>query len=263
MVNTETTYFNAVAAKECYKDLDVEMVEIIETLDSHICSICGGLDGTVIPISQCEPGVTVPPFHPNCRGTTAPAIDPKYAGERAARNDDGDVYYVPGDMTYDEWKSKFSSNGFDKPSKSDIIEKERMNSSSDYAVPKGLVDLRSFREKFNRMDEDERVCREYYQAAKDMLRHRSGTDGEDLYFRNSRIGKWYKSTSGKEKGSPEFTDEIVRAIRNAPSGELVSFHNHPQSMPPSVNDLNAALGNGYKKGYIICLDGKVFEYTRA
>jgi SPP1 gp7 family putative phage head morphogenesis protein len=111
LVNTETTYFNAVATKECYKDLDVEMVEIIETLDSHTCSICGGLDGKVIPISQYEPGVTVPPFHPNCRGTTAPAIDPKYAGERAARNANGDVYYVPGNMSYSEWKKTFVDNG--------------------------------------------------------------------------------------------------------------------------------------------------------
>lgn len=111
LVNTETTYFNAVATKECYKDLDVEMVEIIETLDSHTCSICGGLDGKVIPISQYEPGVTVPPFHPNCRGTTAPAIDPKYAGERAARDQDGKVYYVPGNMSYSEWKKTFVDNG--------------------------------------------------------------------------------------------------------------------------------------------------------
>lgn len=111
LVNTETTYFNAVATKECYKDLDVEMVEIIETLDSHTCSICGGLDGTVIPISQYEPGVTVPPFHPNCRGTTAPAIDPKYAGERAARNADGDVYYVPANMKYADWVQTFVNNG--------------------------------------------------------------------------------------------------------------------------------------------------------
>lgn len=111
LVNTETTYFNAVATKECYKDLDVEMVEIIETLDSHTCSICGGLDGKVIPISQYEPGVTVPPFHPNCRGTTAPAIDPKYAGERAARNADGNVYYVPGNMSYSEWKKTFVDKG--------------------------------------------------------------------------------------------------------------------------------------------------------
>lgn len=111
LVNTETTYFNAVATKECYKDLDVEMVEIIETLDSHTCSICGGLDGKVIPISQYEPGVTVPPFHPNCRGTTAPAIDPKYAGERAARNADGDVYYVPANMKYADWVQTFANGG--------------------------------------------------------------------------------------------------------------------------------------------------------
>ena len=111
LVNTETTYFNAVATKECYKDLDVEMVEIIETLDSHTCSICGGLDGTVIPISQYEPGVTVPPFHPNCRGTTAPAIDPKYAGERAARNADGAVYYVPANMKYADWVQTFVNGG--------------------------------------------------------------------------------------------------------------------------------------------------------
>lgn len=111
LVNTETTYFNAVATKECYKDLDVEMVEIIETLDSHTCSICDGLDGKVIPISQYEPGVTVPPFHPNCRGTTAPAIDPKYAGERAARNADGDVYYVPANMKYADWVQTFVNGG--------------------------------------------------------------------------------------------------------------------------------------------------------
>lgn len=111
LVNTETTYFNAVATKECYKDLDVEMVEIIETLDSHTCSICGGLDGKVIPISQYEPGVTVPPFHPNCRGTTAPAIDPKYAGERAARNADGDMYYVPANMKYADWVQTFVNGG--------------------------------------------------------------------------------------------------------------------------------------------------------
>lgn len=106
LVNTETTYFNAVATKECYKDLDVEMVEIIETLDSHTCSICGGLDGTVIPISQYEPGVTVPPFHPNCRGTTCPHYD-DMDGERAARTADGKVYYVPANMKYTDWKKAF------------------------------------------------------------------------------------------------------------------------------------------------------------
>lgn len=110
LVHTETTYFNAVSTQQVYKDLAVEKVEILETLDSHTCEICGSLDGTVIPLSQYEPGVTVPPFHPNCRGTTCPHFD-DMAGERAARNADGEVYYVPADMTYTQWKEIFADGG--------------------------------------------------------------------------------------------------------------------------------------------------------
>ena len=111
LVNTETSYFNALATKETYKELGVKNVEILETLDSLTCPICAGMDMKVIPLSEVEPGVTVPPFHPNCRGTTAPAIDPKYAGERAARNADGDVYYVPANMKYADWVQTFVNGG--------------------------------------------------------------------------------------------------------------------------------------------------------
>ncbi|MBR0054644.1 MAG: minor capsid protein [Bacteroidales bacterium] len=111
LVHTETTYFNAASARESYKELGVDKVEIIETLDSHTCDICGPLDGTVIPLSQYEPGVTVPPFHPNCRGTTAPAIDETILGERAARDQNGKVYYVPSNMKYVDWKQTFVNGG--------------------------------------------------------------------------------------------------------------------------------------------------------
>ena len=111
LVHTETTYFNAASARESYKELGVDKVEIIETLDSHTCDICGPLDGTVIPLSQFEPGVTVPPFHPNCRGTTAPAVSPDVIGERAARDQDGKVYYVPSNMKFNDWKQTFVQGG--------------------------------------------------------------------------------------------------------------------------------------------------------
>lgn len=110
LVHTETSYFNAQATKEAYKDLDIEKIEILETLDSRTCSVCGGLDGTVIPLSQYEPGVTVPPFHPNCRGTTCPYYD-DMDGERAARNAEGKVYYVPANMNYQAWKAAFLNGG--------------------------------------------------------------------------------------------------------------------------------------------------------
>ena len=110
LVHTETSYFNAQATKEAYKDLDIEKVEILETLDSRTCSVCGGLDGTVIPLAQYEPGVTVPPFHPNCRGTTCPYYD-DMDGERIARNADGEVYHVPADTSYQKWLETFVNGG--------------------------------------------------------------------------------------------------------------------------------------------------------
>lgn len=111
LVNTETSYFNALAAKETYKELGVKNVEILETLDSITCAFCASMDRKVVPMSEFQPGVTVPPFHPHCRGTTVPAIDEKYMGERAARDQDGKVYYVPGNMSYSEWKKTFVDNG--------------------------------------------------------------------------------------------------------------------------------------------------------
>lgn len=109
LVHTESTYFNGVANRELYKELGVESVEIIETLDGSTCEICGPLDGKIVPMSEYQPGVTVPPFHPRCRGTTAPAIDPDIIGERIARNEDGDTYYVPSNMTYEQWAKTFSA----------------------------------------------------------------------------------------------------------------------------------------------------------
>ena len=107
LVNTETSYFNALAAKETYKELGVKNVEILETLDSITCAFCASMDRKVVPMSEFQPGVTVPPFHPHCRGTTVPAIDEKYTGERAARTADGKVYYVPANMTFSQWKKAF------------------------------------------------------------------------------------------------------------------------------------------------------------
>lgn len=110
LVHTETTYFNAVSKIQMYKDLGVDQIEIVETLDSRTCAVCQPLDGTVIPLAQYEPGVTVPPFHPNCRGTTCPHYD-DMDGERAARTADGKVYYVPANMKYADWVQTFVNGG--------------------------------------------------------------------------------------------------------------------------------------------------------
>lgn len=117
LVNTETAYFAMQSTKQCYKDINVDMVEIVGTLDSHTCDLCGSFDGKVIRMTDFNPGETVPPWHPNCRCTTAPAIPDEYKGARLARDEDGKQYELPEGMTFDEWKGKFVGEGVDKTEK--------------------------------------------------------------------------------------------------------------------------------------------------
>lgn len=113
LVMTESAYFSSTAQKECFKELDVERYEIVATLDGHTSDICQEMDGKVFKMSEYEEGVTAPPFHVNCRSCTAPYFDDEFTkGEqRAARDEEGDTYYVPADMTYKNWK-KNVDNGF-------------------------------------------------------------------------------------------------------------------------------------------------------
>lgn len=109
LVMTEEAFFSSAAQKDCFAELDVEQFEIVATLDSHTSDICREMDGKHFPMSQWEVGVTAPPFHVWCRSTTVPFFDDEFdnIGERAARDANGKTYYVPADMTYEEWSKKF------------------------------------------------------------------------------------------------------------------------------------------------------------
>ena len=113
IVQTESAAFSAKAQESCFSDLGVEEFQVVETLDSNTCDTCGEMDGKHFQMKDYKIGVTVPPFHPNCRGCTCPYFDDEFdsVGERAARGEDGKTYYVPGDMTYEEWKNSFVDDG--------------------------------------------------------------------------------------------------------------------------------------------------------
>ena len=114
LVQTEQAYFSSVAQRECFKDLGVEEYEIVATLDSHTSDICQGLDGQHFPMKDFEAGITAPPFHVNCRSTTAPYFAENFGqiGQRAARDaETGKTYYVPDDLKYADWKAAFVDGG--------------------------------------------------------------------------------------------------------------------------------------------------------
>ena len=114
LVLTESAYFTTRAQADSYGEFGVELYEVVGTLDKRTCDLCGSFDGKKFPVAEMEVGVNAPPFHPRCRCTTCPYdedSDVFGVGTRAARDENGKTYYVPGDMTFNDWKNKFVDGG--------------------------------------------------------------------------------------------------------------------------------------------------------
>lgn len=111
LIRTESAYFQTAAQKDCYSELGVSEVEIMATLDEATCDICGALDGTHLPLTEAEEGVSTPPFHCNCRCTTVPYYgDTLGMDGRAMRDTDGGYDTVPSDLKFEDWKKRYVTN---------------------------------------------------------------------------------------------------------------------------------------------------------
>lgn len=268
LVMTEEAYFSSAAQKEAFTDLGVEEFEIVATLDSHTSEICQEMDGKHFPMADYKPGETAPPFHPYCRSTTAPYFEDDFGsiGERAARDEEGNTYYVPADMKYGEWKKAFVDGGekeaLTKPYPDGTIsdgEYQRYGRNKETTINHAYINSGEYRRKFDKITDNAELNRALYSKAKEMLNHRSGTMFEDMY--------WIDEVSGDEVASAlngKLEERIIytKAIRKAISGQknLIAFHTHPRSMPPSANDFNSMFEHGYKTAFVVCHDGKIIQY---
>lgn len=123
LVQTESSFFTEQATMDSYHESGiVDQYEILATLDSRTSNICQEMDGKVFKLSEMDVGVTYPPFHAYCRTTTVPYFDDEedVVGERIARDADGQTYYVPGDITYTQWKRDYVDSS--TPPNSGIID---------------------------------------------------------------------------------------------------------------------------------------------
>lgn len=128
LVNTESAYITQKATFDSYSNSGVvKEYEILATLDLHTSEICRSLDGKIFKLSEKEIGVTAPPFHPNCRTTTVAYFPGTVDEERIARDSEENIYYVDGNMNYEDWYNKYVKGN----SKEAITEKIIQNKYSD------------------------------------------------------------------------------------------------------------------------------------
>lgn len=272
LVMTESAYFSSTAQKECFKKLDVERYEIVATLDGHTSDICQEMDGKVFKMSEYEEGVTAPPFHVNCRSCTAPYFDDEFANDeqRAARDEDGDTYYVPADMTYKEWKKKYV--------KSELRERSLRTKRSfqkgagkkyedkyNYGVNWKVVKSKEYSAKFSKISDDEKVTSLIAKRSRDALKNRDGKKTEELYAISLTTGKDVSSITDQQipfgiNRTFKFDKDVKRAEDN--DEKVLLIHNHPRGLPPSVSDLNELLNHKNVSGITVGSNGSIYYYSK-
>lgn len=93
-----------------------------------------------------------------------------------------------------------------------------------------------------------------------MLLHRSGTEYEDMYWIDLINGKIVcKITDSKYKKKILYTTTIKKMIKK--SENLLTIHTHPDSFPPSIDDINSNYDHNYEIGIVICHDGRIYMYS--
>jgi SPP1 gp7 family putative phage head morphogenesis protein len=159
LIRTESAFFHNQMELLSYEDAEITRYKFVAVLDKRTSHICQEHDNKVYDTDKAVPGVNYPPLHPWCRSTTiAHDDDIDYSKlERRARNPEtGKVEYVPADMTYKEWYSKYVDGEEDvKESKPEVDDKvfEAKN-------PKEIDDFfkkqKSYQKWYNGLTDDER-----------------------------------------------------------------------------------------------------------
>ena len=136
---------------------------------------------------------------------------------------------------------------------------QRYGRNKDTIINHTYINSGDYRNKFNKISNDIQLNRLVYQVAKKMLKHRSGTLLEDMYWIDINTKSIVASEITQEiECEIRYSKSTQRAIKN--NKNLLVIHTHPFSMPPSIRDLNSALSNGYRICIVCCHNGKVFMY---
>lgn len=149
---------------------------------------------------------------------------------------------------------------------SPLSERERLLREYDNTVSEKVLDAPGFIEKFKGITGIEDVDEAIYESAVEMLRHRNGTNFEDLYLIDAKTGDIiHKLTTCNLANEIKYDVETLEAIRKAKREHrvILAIHNHPGGLPPSLDDGVSMLRHGYVQGIAVGHNLEVYVYTGA
>lgn len=140
------------------------------------------------------------------------------------------------------------------------LEEQRNGRNKNTIIDYKYINSNRFRKRFDHISNNKKLNKLLYKTAKKMLLHRSGTEYEDMYWIDLKKFKIVcKITDSKYKKKILYTSAIKKIIKN--SENLLTIHTHPDSFPPSIDDINSNYDHNYEIGIIACHDGRVYMYS--
>lgn len=228
----------------------------------NCCDDCRVLNGKHFSLQKDKKADKIPPIHPNCRCTTAAYVDEE-------TDDDFD------EEAFDQWSESYDEHGLTWEEWNDALRidgerEKRSKRDQAYSVDWQIVNSAEYRKKFSMLFEDEIIADRVYKKSIDILKHRDGTDFEDMYLIDPETKKVVASQTKTETIPVRYesdrhqhviyNQEMKRAIKKSKPKTLITIHNHPESYPPSGSDFSSAFRNEYGYGIIACHNGDVYGY---
>ena len=173
-----------------------------------------------------EPGENAPPMHPNCRCSTAPAMD---------------------EELYNEWLDGFQEHGlsFEDWMKDRYQEKERSyikdtGKNGPCHVDVKLMNSKKYHDKFEGLTKHKAVDESLYQESLKILSDNNDTEYENIVAIDAKTGKvLVKNTDAVKIGMIHqcgFSTEQRKYLRGLDTS-FETLHNHPNSSLPSRDDI--------------------------
>lgn len=143
-------------------------------------------------------------------------------------------------------------------------ELQRSGRNKSVSINHSYINSGEYKRKFNYITDNPKLNKLLYQLAKKMLVHRSGTNYEDMYWINVDTLQIIASEINcQTEHKISYSRKTKQRIKSAAKLKtpILTIHSHPNSFPPSIEDLNSNHNNNYTLGIICCHDGKIFTYS--
>ncbi len=143
-------------------------------------------------------------------------------------------------------------------------ELQRSGRNKSASINHSYINSGEYKRKFDRITDNPKLNRLLYQLTKKMLVHRSGTNYEDMYWIDpNKLQILASETNAQIEQKIIYSKTTIQHIKKALKEKIpiLTIHSHPNSFPPSIEDLNSNYKYNYALGIICCHDGKVFTYS--